>query len=45
MRIAAKRLRYVLETTEFCFGKPGADGAAPGPRSPGRFSASFTTAT
>ena len=22
MRIAAKRLRYVLETTEFCFGKP-----------------------
>jgi len=23
MRIAAKRLRYVLETTEFCFGRPG----------------------
>jgi nitrogen fixation-related uncharacterized protein len=23
MRIAAKRLRYVLEATEFCFGKPG----------------------
>jgi hypothetical protein len=23
MRIAAKRLRYVLETTEMCFGKPG----------------------
>ena len=22
MRIAAKRLRYILETTEFCFGKP-----------------------
>jgi len=22
MRIAAKRLRYVLETTEFCFGRP-----------------------
>jgi len=22
MRIAAKRLRYVLETTEFCFGEP-----------------------
>jgi hypothetical protein len=22
LRIAAKRLRYVLETTEFCFGKP-----------------------
>ena len=25
MRIAAKRLRYVLETTEFCFGRPAAD--------------------
>jgi CHAD domain-containing protein len=24
MRIAAKRLRYVLELTEFCFGAPGA---------------------
>jgi hypothetical protein len=24
MRIAAKRLRYVLELTEFCFGKPAA---------------------
>lgn len=24
MRIAAKRLRYVLETTELCFGKPAA---------------------
>ena len=24
MRIAAKRLRYVLETTEFCFGAPAA---------------------
>ena len=23
MRIAAKRLRYVLEATEFCFGRPG----------------------
>jgi hypothetical protein len=22
MRISAKRLRYILETTEFCFGKP-----------------------
>jgi len=30
MRIAAKRLRYVLETTEFCFGRPAeeARGAA-----------------
>jgi len=25
MRIAAKRLRYILETTEFCFGRPAAD--------------------
>jgi hypothetical protein len=25
MRIAAKRLRYVLETTEFCFGPPARD--------------------
>ena len=25
MRIAAKRLRYVLETTEFCFGAPARD--------------------
>ena len=25
MRIAAKRLRYVLETTEFCFGRPAED--------------------
>ncbi len=24
MRIAAKRLRYVLEATGFCFGRPGA---------------------
>jgi DNA-binding transcriptional ArsR family regulator len=23
MRIAAKRLRYILEATEFCFGRPG----------------------
>ena len=23
MRIAAKRLRYILEVTEFCFGRPG----------------------
>jgi CHAD domain len=23
MRVAAKRLRYVLEATEFCFGRPG----------------------
>ena len=23
MRIAAKRLRYVLEATEFCFGRTG----------------------
>ena len=23
MRIAAKRLRYVLEATELCFGRPG----------------------
>ena len=26
MRIAAKRLRYVLEATEFCFGRAGATG-------------------
>ncbi len=26
MRIAAKRVRYVLEATGFCFGKPGANG-------------------
>src|SRR5690242_616374 len=25
MRIAAKRLRYILETTEFCFGRPAAE--------------------
>ena len=25
MRIAAKRLRYILEATEFCFGRPGAE--------------------
>ena len=27
MRIAAKRLRYLLELTEPCFGEPAADGA------------------
>jgi hypothetical protein len=26
MRIAAKRVRYILETTELCFGRPAAEG-------------------
>ena len=35
MRIAAKRLRYVLEATELCFGKRGTHGAAQAKRPSG----------
>ncbi len=35
MRIAAKRLRYVLEVTGFCFGKPRGHGPAPRARPAG----------
>ena len=35
MRIAAKRLRYVLEVTGFCFGASGRHRPAPRPRPAG----------
>ena len=45
LRIAAKRLRYVLEATGFCFGRPAGDRAAAGQGRSRTCSARSTTAT
>ena len=45
LRIAAKRLRYVLESTGFCFGDAGRHAPAAAPATSRACSATCTTAT